>query len=108
MIKKQQKKSKQKTDADHLIPALANQKKIEEKLQDEKKKKEDQKKLQDEEKKKEDQNQLQHQGKKKEDQKENESWKKDLIKSENANPGAISALANLPQKIKVISEAAGR
>ena len=84
-IKKNQKKNKEKTAADKIIPALANEKK-----------KEDQKKLQDEK------------DKKKEDQKDDESWKQDLIKSEDATPGIISALADLPKNVRVISEAAGK
>ena len=84
-IKKNQKKNKEKTAANKIIPALANEKK-----------KEDQKKLQDEK------------DKKKEGQKDDESWKQDLIKSEDATPGIISALADLPKNVRVISEAAGK
>ena len=89
-IKKTQKKNQEKTGADKIIPASANQKKIDEK------KKEDQKKLQDE------------QEKKKGDQKGDEPWKQDLIKSEDGRPGTISALADLPKNVRVISEAAGK
>ena len=89
-IKKNQ-KNKEKTAADKIIPASANQKKIEEK-----KKEEDQKKL------------LNDEGKKKEDQKDDESWKQDLIESEDAKPGTISALADLPKNVRVVSEAAGK
>ena len=65
-IKKNQKKNKEKTAADQLIPALANQKKIEKQLQDEEKTEEDQK-----------------DGWK--------AWKHGLIASEDANPGTINA-----------------
>ena len=82
-IKKNQKKNKEKTAADQLIPALANQKKIEKQLQDEEKTEDDQK-----------------DGWK--------AWKHGLIASEDANPGTINALADLPKNVRVISEAAGK
>ena len=84
-IKKNQKKNKEKTAAGTIIPALANQKKIEKQLQDEEKKKEDQ-----------------------QDDESWKAWKHDLIESEDANPGTINALANLPKNVRVISEAAGK
>ena len=70
--------------ADKVIPALANKEKQHQKMLKEKEEK------------------------KTKDQKDDESWKDDLMKSEDASPGTISTLADLPKNVRVISEASGK
>lgn len=70
--------------ADKIIPALANKEKQHQKMLKEKEEK------------------------KTKDQKDDESWKDDLMKSEDASPGTISTLADLPKNVRVISEASGK
>ena len=84
MSKKNEKKALEKNEAGKIIPALANEEKTKQKMQDK-------------------------EGKtKKEDQQDDESWKQGLMKAEDAKPGTTSTLADLPKNVWVISEAAGK
>ena len=83
VVKKAQLKNTQKNAADKLIPALAKGEKKHQVLKGKEEKKT-------------------------KDQKEDESWKDDLMKSEDAKPGTISTLADVPKNARVILEASGK